>query len=128
MEAEIKGPQRKVMSMSIRPLRVSHGTTGIAVRNGRTLPFLVTRQWSAPAGNYPERLYIVDPATREIIHEGPEQIELMWGLQGLTEVSTEVRDSFELQPGTYLAVFVLGGVMGGEFEFEAVEAPAEAAA
>jgi hypothetical protein len=116
------------MAMSVRPLKASHGLGGVAVRDGRTLPFVVTRQWSAPAGHYPERLYVVDPATREIIYEGPEDTPLMWGLQGLTEVVTEVHDSFELEPGTYLLVFVLGGVKGGEFEFEAVEAPEEATA
>lgn len=114
--------------MSVRPLKVSHGQHGVAVREGRALPFIVSRQWSAPAGRYPERLYVVDPATREIIYEGLEDTPLMWGLQGLTEVVTEVHDSFELQPGTYLLVFALGGVTGGEFEFEAVEAPEEAAA
>lgn len=128
MEADIKGSQRKVMTMSVRPLKVSHGQSGVAVKKGRSLPFVVTRQWSAPAGHYPERLYVVDPATREIIYEGPEDTPLMWGLQGLTEVVNEVHDSFELQPGTYLLVFVLGGVKGGEFEFEAVEVSAEAAA
>ncbi len=116
------------MTVSVRPLRVSHGRHGIALKDGKTLPFVVTRQWSAPAGNYPERLYLVDPATREIIYEGPEQTELMWGLQALTELVTEVREPIPLEPGTYLLVFVLGGVKGGEFEVEAVEAPAEEAA
>lgn len=126
--ADIKGPQRKVVSHAIRPLKRSLGEPGIALRGGRTLPFVVERSWSAPAGYYPERFYVVDPATRAIIFEGPESIALMWGLQGLTEVRTEVTESFALDSGTYLLVFALGGIEGGEFEFEAAEAAAETAA
>lgn len=126
--AEIKGAQRKVMSHAIRPLKPSHGSRGIAVRSGRTLPFVVEEEWSAPAGNYAERFYIVDIKTREIIFEGPETLQLMWGLQGLTTVRNEIDESFGLTPGTYLLVFALGGLAGGEFEFEAIEAPSEAAA
>ena len=126
--ADIKGPQRKVMSCGIRPLKPSLGESGIALRDDRTLPFVVERRWSAPAGYYSERFYVVDPTTREIIFEGPESVELMWGLQGLTDVRTEVAGSFPLEPGTYLLVFALGGIGGGEFEFEATEAGAEAVA
>jgi hypothetical protein len=124
VEADLKGSQRKVVSMSVRPLRASHGYHGVAVRGGSALPFVVTRQWSAPAGHYPERFYVVDPTTREILFEGPEQVPLMWGLQGLTEVVDEVHDPFSLEPDTYLMVFALGGAEGGEFEFDAVTAPA----
>lgn len=121
--ADIKGPQRKVISHWIRPLKPSLGESGIALRNGQSLPFIVWREWSAPAGHYAERFYVVDPTSREIIFEGPERTELMWGLQGLTEVRTEVSASFHLKAGTYLLVFALGGLEGGEFEFEAAEAP-----
>ena len=126
--ADIAGAQRKVVVWSIRPLRPSHGDGGIAVRNGRTLPFVVTREWSAPAGHYQENFYIVDPESREIIFEGPGGVETMWGLQGLTRVTTRIEQPFDLTPGTYLLFFGLGGVGGGEFEFEAVEAPASEAA
>jgi hypothetical protein len=40
----------------------------------------------------------------------------------------EVAADLELRPGTYLVVFALGGLMGGELEVAAAEIPAEEAA
>lgn len=119
--ADIKGPQRTVLAFSVRPAKLSHGESGIALRAGRTLPFTVSRQWIAPAGHYRERFYIVDKESREILYEGPERMQEAWGLQGATEEITEITDSFALAPGTHLLVFALGGVSGGEFEIEAAE-------
>ena len=128
MEADVDGYQRKVVSWSVRPARRSLGDSGIALRGGRTLPFTVTRAWSAPAGVYPEQWFLVDPATREVLHEGPRVERAVWGLQGLTEVTDEVRTPLDLPAGTYLVVFALGGLKGGEGEIEAVEVPREEAA
>ena len=128
MEADINGPQRKVVAHSVRPTKVAHGTDGIALRDGKTLPFRVTRSWSAPAGNYPEQWFLVDPGTREVLYESPGVTRLVWGLQSLTEFTDEVSEPLALQPGTYLVVFALGGLKGGEAEVEAREAPKEAAA
>ena len=61
MEADINGSQRKVLVSSVTPVRRTLGAEGIAVRDGKSLPFLVAREWSAPAGIYIERFYIVDP-------------------------------------------------------------------
>ncbi len=122
--ADVKGAQRTVLVFEVKPLKSSHGQAGIPVQKGRTLPFSVWRQWVAPAGHYPERFYLVDKETREIIYEGPERLQATWGLQGATEATTTVTDSFALDPGAYLVFFALGGVSGGEFEVEAVEVPA----
>lgn len=122
MEAPITGTQRKVMTSSIRPARLSHGASGIALRDGRTLPFRIERSWSAPAGVYPEQWFLVRPDTREVLYEGPAAERPIWGLQGLTEVVDEVTEPFALQPGSYLLVFSLGGHMGGQAEVEAAEA------
>jgi hypothetical protein len=122
--AEIKGPQRTVLGFEIAPVKPSQGETGIPLRGGRTLPFTVRRQWIAPAGHYAERFYIVDKETREIIWEGPERLQTLWGLQGATEETSTVDDSFHLEAGTHLVVFALGGVSGGEFDVEAFEVPA----
>lgn len=125
MEAQITGTQRKVMSSSVRPAKLSHGTAGIPVRGGKTLPFRVERSWSAPAGMYPEQWFLVRPDTREVLHEGPVVERAIWGLQGLTEVVDELNDPLTLDPGSYLVVFSLGGHMGGQTEVEAFEATAD---
>jgi hypothetical protein len=126
MEAQISGTQRKVMTSSVRPVKPSHGDSGVALRDGRTLPFRVERSWSAPAGVYPEQWFLVRPDTREVLYEGPSVERAIWGLQGLTEVADDVTERFPLEPGRYLVVFALGGFMGGQLEVEASEAAAPA--
>jgi hypothetical protein len=128
VEAEINGPQRKVITSRVFPARAAHGDSGIALRSGRSLPFVVEREWSAPAGHYVEAWYLVHPETREVLHEGPQREISVWGLQSLTEYRDEVKEPVRLQPGKYLVVFSLGGLMGGQLEVEAGEAPAEEAA
>lgn len=128
MEADIEGPQRKVVVSSVAPLKASVGESGIAIRDGRSLPFVVRREWSAPAGRQIETWYLVAPDTREVLYEGPRKEVSMWGLQGLTEVVDEVLEPIPLAPGPYEIVFSLDGLMGGTLAFEAVEAPSEEAA
>lgn len=125
MEAQISGTQRKVFTSSVRPAKLSHGESGIALRDGKTLPFRVERSWSAPAGVYPEQWFLVRPDTREVLYEGPVVERPIWGLQGLTEVADDVAEPFPLQPGSYLVVFALGGHMGGQAEVEAFQAKGE---
>jgi hypothetical protein len=128
MEADLSGFQRRVFVSRVSPARAAHGDSGIPLKNGRTLPFKVVRQWSAPAGNYEERWYLVHPETREVIYESRPRNLLIWGLQSLTEVVDDVTEPFALTPGEYLIVFSLGGTMGGQLDVEAAEVPAEEAA
>jgi hypothetical protein len=128
MEADINGSQRKVLVHSVQPARRSLGDQGIPVRDGKTLPFQVAREWSAPAGLYIERFYVIDPKSREVFYEGPAIERSLWGLQGLTRFENEVRDPIALPPGTYAVVFSLGGMLGGEFPVEAFEVSQEEAA
>jgi hypothetical protein len=128
VEAELDGLQRKVVTSRVFPAKTAHGDEGIALRNGRSLPFVVEREWSAPAGHYIEGWYLVHPETREVLYEGPQRDVLVWGLQSLTEYRDEVTEPLRLQPGKYLVVFSLGGIMGGQLEVEAAEVPAEEAA
>jgi hypothetical protein len=128
VEADISGAQRKVLVSSVAPFKPSHGSAGIPVRNGRTLPFVLRREWSAPAGHYQETWYLVVPDTREVIYEGPRREVSVWGLQSLTAISDEVREPIPLEPGRYEIVFSLGSVMGGKLDVEAVDAPEEEAA
>ena len=119
--AEIEGHQRKVINSEVRPARSSHGSSGIPLSGGRTLPFVVERSWNAPAGRYVEGWYIVDPETREVLYEGPQQLTLVWGLLSETEFTDEVDPRLKLDPGRYLVVFALGGIMGGQLEVDAFE-------
>ncbi|MGH2754709.1 MAG: hypothetical protein ACRDLB_09755 [Actinomycetota bacterium] len=128
MEADISGSQRKVVTSEVVPTRRMLGDSGIPVRNGRTLPFRVARTWSAPAGTYLERFYIIDPRSREVLYEGPAVERSVWGLQSLTEFATDVRDPISLAPGSYAVVFSLGRMLGGEVPVEAFEVSAEEAA
>lgn len=128
MEAEVDGPQRSVKVSEVRPAKRYHGDDGISLRNGQTLPFMVTRWWVAPAGYYDEAWYLVDPSTKEVLYEEPARLTKIWGLQGLTEVRSQVTEAFPLAPGRYLIVFALGGIKGGELEVEAAEVAAEEAA
>ena len=127
MEADVSGHQRKVMRSSIRPARSSNGTEGIAIQDGKTLPFVVSRGWNAPEGYYEEAFYLVGPDSGEVFYEGPADMRLIWGLQSITDVSTEVHDPIALAPGTYKVVFALGGIKGGEAEVEVFEASTQAA-
>ena len=127
MEADVSGPQRKIIGAEVRPARSGWGTSGISTRDGAALPFVVSRRWNAPAGYYLEQWFLIDPQSREIVHEGPAKQRLIWGLQSWTEVLDSVGGGFSLAAGNYQIVFALGGVRGGEVEVEVAEAPAEAA-
>lgn len=127
MEADLEGLQRKVMRSSIRPQRSSYGTEGIVVRDGQTLPFVVTRGWNAPAGYYPETFYIVTADAGEVYYEAPTEVRLIWGLPSITDVSSVVEEPIELPPGDYKVVFALGGIKGGEADVKVSDQGARAA-
>jgi hypothetical protein len=126
--ADVHGPQRKILTSSVRPARAIYGEAGIPLKGGRTLPFSVTREWIAPAGYYPEQWFLVDPGTKEVLFESEAHKRLMWGLQAPTELTDEIHEPIDLPAGTYTVVFALGGLKGGELQVEAAEVPAEAAA
>lgn len=119
--ADIDGHQRKIVQHEIRPSHRDHGDSGIPLKDGRTLPFVVSRAWNAPAGVYPEQWFLVDPATREVLYEGPARLRKVVGLLSWTQIADVVPEAIALKPGKYLIVFALGGVMGGSAEVEAVE-------
>ena len=128
MEADVAGTQRKIIASRVEPVRAAHGDSGIATRGGRTLPFEVERTWSAPAGYYPEQWFLVVPETREVLYESPAKQQLIFGLQGPTTLRDVVSEPFDLAPGSYLVVFALGGLRGGDVTVEAREVPREEAA
>lgn len=127
MEADISGPQRKVKVSWVRPVKAAHGTDGITIRDGKTLPFVIHREWLAPAGHYQEQWFLIDPDSREVLHEGVVGQRFIRGLQALTAYEDVVAEPLALSPGRYQIVFALGGLQGGELDVEVTEAPAEAA-
>jgi hypothetical protein len=126
--ADIDGLQRKIIRSAVRPVRHTFGDSGIPVRNGETLPFVVDRGWNAPEGYYTETWYLVQPDTGEVLFESTPTVRLIWGLASVTDVGEEVRDPVRLEPGSYKIVFALDGYKGGEMDVEAVEVPLEEAA
>jgi hypothetical protein len=127
MEADINGPQRKTLMTRVRPVKATHGTEGIALKDGATLPFEVYRSWSAPAGHYPEQWFLVDPKTKEVLYESRAVTRSIFGLQAPTDVTDVVEEPFDLAAGTYQIVFALGGLKGGEVEVVVAAADASAA-
>jgi hypothetical protein len=127
MQADIAGLQRKVVSSRVLPARISDGESGLALKNGRTLPFVVTRSWSAPAGHYDEAWYLVDPSSREVLYEHLSGEVRVWGLQSWTDFTDTITEPIPLIAGTYLFVFALGGVKGGETTVPAAPALGSAA-
>ena len=97
------------------------------MKDGTTLPFKVTRSWSAPAGVYIEQMFLIDPKSREVLYEGRARETAIWGLQGTTERTDEIDTNLNLQPGTYALVFALDSVEGGRFEVDAHEVSTQAA-
>jgi hypothetical protein len=126
--ADIAGPQRKVIAHDIRPLKPSQGESGIPLSRGRTLPFVVERQWSAPAGHYNERFFIVDPRTREVLYESPGTIIRLMGLQAPTALRSVVEEPVPLMPGKYLVFWATDDLEGGTSEVEAAEVESATAA
>lgn len=125
--ADVSGHQRKVVRSNARPARAAVGRSGIPIRDGQSLPFVIERGWNAPAGYYPEGWYLVVPDSGEVLYASDQTVKLIWGLAAVTDLSDEVTEAIPLAPGKYLVVFSLGGVKGGELEVEAFEA-SEAAA
>lgn len=127
MEADINGPQRKILTARVRPAKASSGRDGIAIRDGRTVPFEVFRSWSAPAGYYPEQWFLVNPETREVLYESRSMTRYMFGLQAPSDLTDVVTEPLALEPGSYQIVFALGGLKGGELAIEARAAESPAA-
>ena len=99
MQADINGPQRKVLVATVRPAKTAHGASGIALRRGRTLPFVIYRQWSAPAGYYP--LFTDLPKAKSL--EDYERLApwaAFWGARSTSRSSRQPRRPPDRLPAT----------------------------
>lgn len=99
---------------------------GITISEGRTLPFLVERQWSGPAGNYWET-WSIRRGGREILYASKPQLIRTSGMQSVREFVDRVTEPIEIDPGKYHLVFVIEGLFMGSTEIE-VTSSDEAAA
>lgn len=98
---------------------------GILTDEGRTLPFVVERAWSGPAGNYIEEWSI--RRGRDVLYRHAPRGIKVWGMQAVSRFEDVVEDPIELEEGTYLLVFVVEGRYMGSVEIE-VSPVSEAAA
>lgn len=99
---------------------------GIATRDGKTLPFIVERVWSGPAGNYVEQWSIrSDMAT--VVYQGPARYIRVQGMQSISTYRDRVDDPIGLDAGTYRLIFVVEGRFMGSATVQ-VEAVGKAVA
>lgn len=99
---------------------------GIALKEQRTLPFVVERSWAGPAGYYVEQ-WSLRRGMKQIVHQSPARYVRVRGIQSVTTEIDRVSEPIELEPGIYTLVLVLNGVFLGSVEVEA-RAPTDAAA
>lgn len=99
---------------------------GIAIAEGKTLPFLMERSWSGPAGNYVEQ-WSIRRAMGEIIYQGEPKYVFVRGIQSATLHVDQVDEPFSMEPGTYRLVFVVEGFFMGAAEIQVAPAGSAAA-
>jgi len=90
---------------------------GITTEAGMTLPFLVSRGWSGPSGQYIEQWSLRRGGT-EVFHRGPEQYIRVRGMQAVSEHVDRVTEPIKLEPGSYRLVFIVEGRFMGAADIE----------
>ena len=91
---------------------------GILLQDGYTLPFLVERGWSGPAGHYIEEWWIAAGNGPVLFHFGWHEI-FVHGLQSVSRFVDRVDHRIPLEPGRYHLAFGIMGVFMGAVDFEA---------
>ncbi|MGH2810264.1 MAG: hypothetical protein ACRDIA_05220 [Actinomycetota bacterium] len=94
---------------------------GIRLKNGKTLPFLVERTWSGPAGSYNEQ-WSIRRGGKEIVYGSESKPIWVKGLQSIRTYTDRVDEPISLEAGTYNLVFVAEGYFMGSREITAAEA------
>lgn len=98
----------------------------IEVREGKSLPFLVERSWSGPAGHYIEQ-WSLRRGMREVVYKSQPNSVFVRGIQSLTTHTDRVEEAIPLEPGSYRLVFVVEGYFMGSVEVEVVSTGSAAA-
>lgn len=96
-------------------------TDGILVEGGTTLPFLVERSWSGPAGTYVEQ-WSVRQEGRGVVHESPARYITVRGMQSVTQHVERVDRPIAIEPGSYDLVFIVEGYFMGSAKVEVLPA------
>lgn len=99
---------------------------GIDTVDGKTLPFILERSWSGPAGNYIER-WSIRRSMQEIIYQSDPQYIFVRGIQSITKHADRVDQPISLEPGAYRLVFVVDGYFMGAADIEVAPAGSAAA-
>jgi hypothetical protein len=90
---------------------------------GRALPFTVHRSWKVPTGIVAEEIRLIGPSGRTIYRWGPEPRRMI-GMMDLTVEVDTIEDALLDEAGTYVASFIIDGVIAGESEVPVyVQAP-----
>ena len=93
---------------------------GIRLNNGRTMPFLVERTWSGPAGGYNEQ-WSIRRGGKEIVYSSESKPVWVKGLQSIRTYTDRVDEPISLDAGTYNLVFIAEGYFMGSREITAAE-------
>lgn len=95
-------------------------------RPGRALPFTVHREYKVPRGIVREEIRFIGPSGRTVHRWGPA-VRHMAGQMDLTVEDDTISDAVLDETGTYIASFIVEGVIVGEAEFPVYvqEAPAK---
>lgn len=99
---------------------------GIVTVDGKTLPFLVERSWSGPAGNYVEQ-WSIRRSMGETIYQSDAKYVFVRGIQSITKHVDRVDEPIWMEPGAYRLVFVIEGFFMGSADIQVVPAGSAAA-
>lgn len=90
---------------------------GIVLDGSKTLPFVVSRAWSGPAGRYNEQ-WSIRRGMNEIIYQAEPRTIFVRGIQSVTSHSDRIDGPIEMNPGAYRLVFVVEGFYLGSAEIQ----------
>lgn len=83
---------------------------------GRALPFVVSRAWKVPTRTVAEEIRLIGPSGRTVHRWGPRPRRMI-GMMDLTVEVDTLDDAVLDETGTFVASFIIDGVIVGETEF-----------
>ncbi|HLF70112.1 MAG TPA: hypothetical protein VI541_04075 [Actinomycetota bacterium] len=113
--------QAELISAKVMPVAHPFGG-GIEIKDGETTPFIVERNWAAPAGHYIEEWSIRDGA--KVLHRSGSRSIFIRGLQSSTVHRDEVAEPLALPVGDFQLVLVVEGRFMGSVEVTSAPAGA----
>ncbi len=89
----------------------------VVALGSRALPFVVIRDWKAPAGYHSEEIELIAP-TGAVAHRIGPRASWMYGQMDVTRLETAVDDAVFAEAGGYLASFLLQGEVVAQVDFQ----------